>query len=114
MRDGLSHRGCEAGRDQSLERVVNVHRAKHFPDCVLALLSVQGNDGNNSSSEVTEEGLLSVSMRESYYSVEGPVSSKEMVDNAEWEYSGTANHAMRLLTSEFSNHLHGFFGKNTW
>lgn len=34
MENGLLHRSCGAGSDQALERLIEVHRAEQFPDCV--------------------------------------------------------------------------------
>lgn len=52
-----------------------------------------------------------LSRRESFESVEGPVSGEYVADRAAWKRSETADHAMRLLTLEFFKHLHGLLRK---
>lgn len=45
--------------------------------------------------------------------VDGPKSSEAEDENAAWERSGPADHAMCLLKTEFFNSLHGLLGNDT-
>lgn len=108
----LCRRGCGAGTDQSVERILEIRRAGQPPDCVMALHSLGEKDGNAPGSEVTRR-RCSISFTARVDGVQGAVNGKENADKAAWKRSRSGNNAMRLLTLDFFKHLHGFLRNST-
>lgn len=55
MREELSHRGCGAGSDQSMECFVRIHWVGQCSDCEPALLSVRGKGENSPDLEANRK-----------------------------------------------------------
>lgn len=61
--------------------------------------------------KLPEDGISQFSQLESFDAVESLLTSEKEVDKTLWEISESENHAMRLLTLEFLQHLHSLLEK---
>lgn len=82
MEDGPSHQSCGTDNEQSSERLIEIHLVKMLPRRLLALISVRRQDGAAVHSKFMGRRFSSLSQREPFRGVDGPMNSAEEVDRA--------------------------------